>query len=65
MAGRFTRQSFSLPPPMLQDLKKESEERGISMSELLRSYLRFGGLGSHRGGPDLQRDGVSDDHGSK
>ena len=64
MPGRFTRQSFSLPPPMLRDLKRESEEKGISMSEMLRHYLRFGGLGQHKAGADLQREGGQSDDGS-
>ena len=56
MAERFTRQSFSLPPPMIEDLKREAEERDMSMSQVLRHYLRFGGLGKQQGGLDLRRE---------
>ena len=62
MATGFTRQTFSLPPPMLADLKREAEERGMTLSEILRSYLRNGGLGKQQDGLDLQRaEGSNDD----
>ena len=62
MAERFTRQSFSLPPLMLEDLKKEATERDLSMSQVLRHYLRFGGLGQNQGVPDLRREAGSNDY---
>ena len=62
MAEHFRSQSFSLPPPMLEDLKREAEAKDLSMSQVLRNYLRFGGLGKHQtGGVDLKREG-SDGH---
>ena len=64
MAERFTRQSFSLLPPMIEDLRREAEERDMSMSQVLRHYLRFGGLGKQQGGLDLRRKEDSNDHGS-
>ena len=60
MPTNFRRQSFSLPPPMLEDLKREAKEKDLSMSQVLRSYLRFGGLGQHQGGVDLKREGDTD-----
>ena len=51
MAKGFTRQSFSLPPPMIEDLKAEAERRDMSVSAVLRHYLRFGGLGKTTGRP--------------
>ena len=60
MPERFTRQSFSLPPPMLADLKAEAARQGISLSEALRHYLRHGGLGQHKR-PDLEREGGNSD----
>ena len=61
MRERFTRQSFSLPPPMLADLKAEAARQGISLSEALRHYLRHGGLGQYREGLDLRREVANDD----
>ena len=60
----FVRQSFSLPLPMLADLKAEAERRDMSMSQLLRDYIRFGQLRDTQGSLDLRREGGSDDHGS-
>ena len=34
------------------------------MSQVLRQYLRFGGLGQHQDGVDLKREEGSDDNGS-
>ena len=62
MPTGFTRQTFSLPPPMLADLKREAEERNMTLSEMLRHYLRHGGLGKQQGSLDVQReDGTNDD----
>ena len=60
----FVRQSFSLPPPMLEQLRREAEEKDLTMSQVLRQYLRFGGLGQHQDGVDLKREEGSDDNGS-
>ena len=65
MAKGFTRQSFSLPPPMLESLREEAERRDLSMSQVLREYLRFGGLGKQENGPDLRREASADDNGSQ
>ncbi len=56
MAERFTRQSFSLTPPMLEDLRKEAAERDLSLSQLIRLYIRSGRLGQNRDALDLKRD---------
>ena len=61
----FARQSFSMPPVMLQDLRQEAERRDLSMSQVLRQYLRFGGLGQQRDGLDLRREGSVNDNGSQ
>ena len=61
MAEHFRSQSFSLPPPMLEALKREAEAKDLSMSQVLRHYLRFGGLGQHQSGVDLKRE-ASNDH---
>ena len=61
MAEHFRSQSFSLPPPMLEDLKREAEAKDLSMSQVLRHYLRFGGLGKQQGSLDLKRGGNVDD----
>ena len=60
MGQLMQRQSFTLPPPMLEDLKREAEKRDMSMSAILREYLRFGGLGKQQPGLDLQRQEASD-----
>ena len=56
MTPRFTRQSFTLPPAMLEQLRQEAQARDLSMSQVLRDYLRFGGLGQHQDGVDLKRE---------
>ena len=58
------RHSFSLPPPLLEELRQEAKKRDLSMSQVLRQYLRFGGLGQHQDGVDLKREEGSDDDGS-
>ena len=60
MPERFVRQSFSLPPSSLANLRAEAERQGISLSEMLRHYLRHGGLGQHKG-LDLEREGSGND----
>ena len=44
-----------MPTPMLADLKQEAADKGMTVSELLRQYLRYGGLGQHQDGVDLKR----------
>ena len=65
MPGKFTRQSFSLPTPMLNDLKREAEESGMTLSETLRHYIRFGRIRDNQGSPDLRREASADDNGSQ
>jgi hypothetical protein len=52
----FVRHSFSLSPATLADLRKEAEARGMTLSEALRHYLRFAGLGQNQGVLDLKRE---------
>ena len=54
MPPNFQRQSFSLP--MLEQLRQEAVERDLSLSQLVRHYLRNGGLGQHQDALDLKRD---------
>ena len=61
MADGFTRQTVSLPPVMLSDLKKEAKRRDLTLSQLIREYIRSGRLRATHGTPDLQREGGSDD----
>ena len=63
MAERFTRQSVSLPPLMLADLKAEALERDLSLSQLVREKIRNGSIRDTQGNLDLRRDGGSNDHG--
>ena len=56
MSQRFERRSVSMPTPMLEDLKAEAKERDLSLSQLVRHYLRNGGLGQHRDALDLKRE---------
>ena len=51
----FVRHSFSLSPATLADLRKEAAARGMTLSEALRHYLRFAGLGQNQ--VDLKREG--------
>ena len=56
------RTAISMPVPMLTDLKQEAERRDMSLSQLIREYIRFG---RHRDTPalDLQREGTTNDNG--
>ena len=56
MGKGFTRQSVSMPPPMLQDLRQEAQRRDMTLSQLVRWYVRFGGLGVTQGELDLRRE---------
>ena len=58
----FTRQSVSMPMPMLEQLRQEAQERDLSLSQLVRHYLRNGGLGQHRDALDLKREVDGNDH---
>ena len=62
MPTGFTRQTFSLPPVLLEDLKAEAKRRDLSLSQLVREYIRAGRVGQPQGGLDVQReDGANDD----
>ena len=37
-------------------MRKEAEARGMTLSEALRHYLRFAGLGQNQGVLDLKRE---------
>ena len=60
MADGFTRQSVSLPLPMLADLKREAAERDLTLSQLVRAYIRDGRLRDTQGSLDLRREDGSD-----
>ena len=62
MGQGFTRQSFSLPPPMLEDLRREAQERDMTMSQLVREYIRSGRIRDSQGTLDLRREEGSNDH---
>jgi hypothetical protein len=62
MAEGFIRQSFSLPSPMLSDLKKEAAKRDLTLSQLLREYIRHGRLRDAQGELDLRREDNTDGH---
>ena len=44
MPEPFTRQSVSMPPMMLSDLKEEAKRRDLTLSQLVREYIRHGRL---------------------
>ena len=56
MPEPFTRQSVSMPPVMLADLKAEAERRDLTLSQLVREYIRFGRLRDGQGSLDLRRE---------
>ena len=60
MGQGFTRQSFSMPLMMLADLKEEARRRDLTLSQLIREYVRHGRRDA-QSGVDLKREG-SDDH---
>ena len=60
MGKGFVRQSFSMPMPMLADLKEEAARRDLTLSQLIRLYVRFGRLRDTQGSLDLRRQGGSD-----
>ena len=64
MGKGFTRQSVSMPMPMLADLKEEAKRRDLTLSQLVREYVRSGRLRDNQGSLDLRRQGGNDDHGS-
>ena len=56
---KIDRASVSFPTPMLADLKQEAKERDLSLSQLIREYVRRGGF---RGTQlDLLREDSTDD----
>ena len=56
MAEPFTRQSVSMPLVMLSDLKEEAKRRDLTLSQLIRLYVRHGRLRDAQSGVDLKRD---------
>ena len=55
MGQGFTRQSFSMPMVMLSDLKEEAKRRDLTLSQLIREYVRHGRRDA-QSGVDLKRD---------
>lgn len=54
-------QGISLPPAMLDELRQEAADKGISLSAVVRGYILAGRL--HHGGGglvDLKREANSD-----
>ena len=60
MPELFTRQSVSMPLVMLSDLKEEAKRRDLTLSQLIREYVRHGRRDA-QSGVDLKREG-SDGH---
>ena len=56
MPEPFTRQSVSMPPLMLEDLKEEALRRDLTLSQLIRLYVRNGRLRDNQGELDLRRE---------
>ena len=61
MPEGFTRQSFSMPPLMLADLKEEALRRDMTLSQLIRELVRNRTAEPH-GGLDLRREEGSNGH---
>ena len=60
---RHVATSVSLPPLMLEDLKEEAKARDLSLSQLIREYIRAGrGHGLQQGELDLLRTEGRDGH---
>ena len=57
----FTRTTVSLTPPMLSDLKAEARAQGMTVSELVRAYIRAGRLRDESGSVDLRRERETND----
>ena len=53
--------SVTFPPVMLEDLRSEAKARDLSLSQLIREYVR---VGKGHGGLqlDLLREGSTNDH---
>ena len=62
MPEPFTRQSVSMPMPMLEDLRKEAAERDMTLSQLVRLYIRHCRLRDAQSGVDLKREVSSNGH---
>ena len=56
MPEPFTRQSVSMPSPMLSDLKEEAKRRDLTLCQLIREYVRYGRLRDTQGELDLRRE---------
>ena len=61
MPEPFTRQSVSMPLVMLSDLKDEAKRRDLTLSQLVREYVRSGRLRDNQGSLDLRRQGGDTD----
>ena len=64
MPEPFTRQSVSMLLVMLSDLKEEAKRRDLTLSQLVRWYVRYGRLRDTQGELDLRREDGSNDHAS-
>ena len=60
MSQRFERRSVSMPTPMLEDLKAEAAARDMTLSQLVREYVRYGRVRDTQGTLDLKREEGSD-----
>ena len=55
--------SVTFPPVMLEDLKLEAKARDLSLSQLIREYVRSGRMhGGQQGQLDLLRGEAAHDH---
>ena len=59
--AELRRTTVSLTPPMLEDLRKEARDRDMTLSQLVRHYIRFGRQ-RDTSALDLQRDGSTNDN---
>ena len=55
---RHVATSVSFPPPMLEELRQEAKARDLSLSQLVREYIRAGRLHGGQGELDLRREGA-------
>ena len=58
---KVARASVSFPAPMLADLKREAQERDMTLSQVIRAYLRNGGYSTPLERLDVRREGGKDD----
>ena len=57
------RTAITMPPVMLANLKQEALDRDMTLSQLIRFYVRSGQLRDPGAAPDLQREGITNDNG--